>query len=144
MNESRTLERRYRRLIALYPRRFRQAREEEMLAVLMSGARDDQRWPRPAEIVNLTRHAAPSRLRNGPPPETVARRYPRSVLAVRLLLGIWLLILTVLLTRKTLWGLTVLLAEALNIYLAARAYLFMHDRNDGGGAQPPSTISPTQ
>ncbi len=115
-----------------------------MLSVLMSGAREGQRWPRPGEIVNLARHAAPSRIRNGPPPESVARHHPRTVLTIRVLLGIWLLVLTVLLTRKSLWGLTVLLAEALNIYLAARAYLFMHDRNDGGGAQPPSTISPTQ
>jgi hypothetical protein len=144
MNESRTLERRYRRLIALYPSRFKKHREEEMLAVLMSGARDDQRWPRPAEVVNLMRHAAPSRLRNGPPPEAVARRYPRSVLAIRVLLGIWLLVLTVLLTNKSPWGLTVLLAEALNIYLATRAYLFMHDGGGNGGSQSPTGVSPTQ
>jgi hypothetical protein len=144
MNESRTLERRYRRLLALYPSKFRRRREEEMISVLMSGARDDQRWPRPSEIVNLARHAAPSRLRNGPPPESPARHYPRTVLTIRVLLGIWLLVLTVLLTRQSAWGLTVLLAEALNIYLAARAYVFMRDRDSPGGSQPPTTITPTR
>ena len=141
MNDSRKLERRYRRLVALYPMRFRRQREEEMVAVLMAGAREGQRWPRPAEVLNLTRHAAPSRLRQGPPPDSFARRHPRSLLTIRVLLGIWLLVLTVLLCRYTLWGLTVLLAEALNVYLAARAYMFLR-HGDGGG--PPSTISPTR
>jgi hypothetical protein len=38
MTDSSGLERRYRRLLALYPRAFRTEREEEMLAVLMAGA----------------------------------------------------------------------------------------------------------
>ncbi|HTU31061.1 MAG TPA: hypothetical protein VMF07_16855 [Solirubrobacteraceae bacterium] len=139
MNESKTLERRYRRLIAMYPRKFRQRREEEMLSVLMSGAHDGQRWPRPAEIVNLARHATPSRLRNGPPPESFARRHPRSVLTIRVLLGIWLLVLTVAFTLRTPWGLAFLLAEALNVYLFARTLVWKRD--GGGGSEPPSTLS---
>ena len=144
MNESKALERRYRRLLALYPSRFRQYRTEEMVAVLMSGARDGQRWPRPAEVVNLARHAAPSRVRQGPPPGSFAYRHPRGVLAIRVLLGVWLLVLTVLLTRQTPWGLTVLLAEALNIYLALRAAALVRNGDGDDGSQPPTGISPTR
>jgi hypothetical protein len=139
MNESNTLEGRYRRLIALYPSKFRARREDEMVSVLMSGAREGQRWPRPSEIVNLTRHATPSRLRNGPPPDSFARRHPRGLLAIRVLLGIWLLVLTVVFTLRTPWGLAFLLAEALNVYLFARTYMW---RRDGGGSsEPPGTLS---
>jgi hypothetical protein len=136
MNDSSTLERRYRRLLALYPMRFRRQREEEMIAVLMAGAGEGQRWPRPAEVLNLTRHAAPSRLRQGPPPGSFARRHPRTLLTIRVLLGIWLLVLTIVLTRYSAWGLTVLLAEALNLYLLARAYVYLRD---GGGDSGPRT-----
>ncbi len=146
MNESKALERRYRRLVGLYPSKFRQRREDEMVAVLMAGARDGQRWPRPSEIVNLARHATPSRLHDGPPPESFARRHPRGVLTIRLLLGIWLLVLTVVFTMRTPWGLAFLLIEALNVYLFARTFVWRHDGGDGeqGGAQPPTTVTPTR
>ena len=44
--DSRKLEWRYRRLLALYPKRFRREREQEILAVLMSGAEHGQERPR--------------------------------------------------------------------------------------------------
>lgn len=47
------LESRYRRLLAWYPRSHRQVYEEEMLAVLVAGARPDQRRPTMGEAVNL-------------------------------------------------------------------------------------------
>jgi hypothetical protein len=139
MNDSQTLERRYRRLVGLYPSKFRQAREDEMVAVLMAGAHDGQRWPRLREVTNLSRHAAPSRLHDGPPADGFARRYPRTLLTIRALLFVWLLILTVVFTMRTPWGLAFLLAEALNVYLFARTYVW---RRDGGGSsQPPGTLS---
>ena len=76
-----------------------------MVSVLMEGARDGQRWPRPAEVVNLLRHAAPSRLRQGPPPGSFARRHPRGVITIRILVGLWLVVVTVFLCRYTLWAL---------------------------------------
>ncbi|MGH3414090.1 MAG: hypothetical protein ACRDPH_13525 [Marmoricola sp.] len=138
MTASGTLERRYRRLLALYSRDFRREREDEMLTVLMAGARDGQRWPRPAEVVNLLYHAAPSRLRQGPPPGSFARRHPRGVITTRILVGIWLMILTALLCRYSLWALFMLVFVALHAYLAARTAAFM---NDEGGGEPPSAIS---
>jgi hypothetical protein len=51
------LERRYRRLLALYPSRHRSAYLDEMLAALLAGAGPDQRFPRVAEVVDLVRGA---------------------------------------------------------------------------------------
>jgi hypothetical protein len=136
---SRTLERRYRRLLAMYPQKFRREREEEMVSVLMDGARDGQRWPRPAEVVNLLRHAAPSRLRQGPPPGSLARRHPRGVITTRILVALWLVVVTVFLCRYTLWALLMLVFVALHAYLAARTAAFIRD--DQANDEPPSATS---
>jgi hypothetical protein len=48
MTDSTHLERRYRRMLAFYPKAFRQEREQEILSVLMSGAAEGQRRPRSA------------------------------------------------------------------------------------------------
>ncbi len=64
------LERRYRRLLAWYPAAFRREREEEMLAVLLAGARRGQRRPGLAESADLIRRAIGVRIRllgAGPP-----------------------------------------------------------------------------
>ncbi len=47
------LERRYRRLLACYPARYRRVHEDEMLAVLMSGAPDGKHRPGLAEAADL-------------------------------------------------------------------------------------------
>jgi len=47
------LERGYRRLLALYPARYRRVHEEELLAVLMTAAADGQDRPRLAEATDL-------------------------------------------------------------------------------------------
>jgi hypothetical protein len=57
------LERRYRRLLAWYPEPFRSRREDEMLAVLMAGARPGQRWPGLAESADVIWSALGMRLR---------------------------------------------------------------------------------
>jgi hypothetical protein len=52
-----SLERGYRRLLAWYPRSFRREHDDEMLAVLMAGARDGQRRPRLMEAADVLRSA---------------------------------------------------------------------------------------
>jgi hypothetical protein len=94
------LERRYRRLLAWYPRGFRLEYEQEMLAVLMAGSGGGQRRPRLAEVADLIRGAAWTRLcPTARPPRTV-------VAAVRLMyvgaLGQLLTLVTVLATLGTL------------------------------------------
>jgi hypothetical protein len=57
------LERGYRRWLRCYPEWFRRQHEAEVLAVLMTGARADQRRPDRAECLDLVRGAIGMRLR---------------------------------------------------------------------------------
>lgn len=72
MTDQAQLERRYRRLLAWYPRTFRRENEEEILAVLMAGASDGQRRPGLAEAADLMRSGLSMRLRL--PPSTRSAR----------------------------------------------------------------------
>src|ERR1700733_2329511 len=56
------LERAYRRLVGLYPRSFRRESTEEIIAVLLATAREDQRRPSLMETADLLRGAALARL----------------------------------------------------------------------------------
>lgn len=67
MTDSVRLERRYRRLLAWYPRAFRREHEEEILYVLMAGAEDGHWRPGLAESADLLRSAVWMRLRPGAP-----------------------------------------------------------------------------
>ncbi|GGO32107.1 hypothetical protein [Micromonospora parathelypteridis] len=59
------LERRYRRLLAVYPWEHRRAYEDEMLAVLVAGARPGQRRPAAGDAMNLVGAGLRARLRVG-------------------------------------------------------------------------------
>ena len=80
MTDQEQLERGYRRLLAWYPRAFRNEHGPEILAVLMAGARDGQRRPGLAESANLIRSGLWMRLRPG---------VPRSARTVRA--AVWLM-----------------------------------------------------
>jgi len=80
MTDSKDLERRYRRLLACYPRAFRSEYEQEILAVLMAGAEDGQQRPRLGEAADLIRTATWMRLR-----PRVPRSQPTVLWAVRLM-----------------------------------------------------------
>jgi hypothetical protein len=72
MNEAARLERGYRRLLAWYPRAFRQENSEEILAVLLACAQDGQRRPGVAASADLIKGAIRMRLRPpGRPPRAV-------------------------------------------------------------------------
>jgi hypothetical protein len=62
VSDSAELERRYRRLLAWYPRAFRQEHEQEILGVLMAGADEGQQRPRLGEAADLIRYAVWMRL----------------------------------------------------------------------------------
>ena len=62
MSDSAGLERRYRQLLAGYPRAFRREHEQEILAVLMAGAGEGQQQPRLGEAANLIKYALWMRL----------------------------------------------------------------------------------
>lgn len=71
MDESARLERRYRRLLACYPRAFRRENEEEILAVLLACAQDGQQRPGFAASVDLLKGALRARLWPASPPRRV-------------------------------------------------------------------------
>jgi hypothetical protein len=80
MSNSADLERGYRRVLACYPKAFRQENEEEILGVLMDTAEEGQQRVGLAEAAALVRGGLRMRLRPGP------SRPPRTVLAaVRLM-----------------------------------------------------------
>jgi hypothetical protein len=81
MSEQAELERRYRRLLACYPRTFRRENEEEILAVLLACAQQGQRRPGLAASADLIKGAIQARLRPAP-------GQPRNVrIAIRLMCG---------------------------------------------------------
>ncbi len=63
MSESAALERGYRRLLACYPQPFRREQADEVLAVLMAGARPGQRRPGLGEAADVIKSALRMRLR---------------------------------------------------------------------------------
>ena len=73
MNDA-TLERRYRWLLRWYPPSFRDDNADELLGVLMTGARDGQRWPSAAETADILRGALRMRFRL-PRPGTESRSW---------------------------------------------------------------------
>lgn len=82
----------YRRLLACYPRRFRDERGEELLAVLLTSARDGQHRPGLLESADLVRNGLGMRLR--PDTSRSARRGWSDALAIYSLAGPVLLLLT--------------------------------------------------
>lgn len=113
-----SLERRYRRLLSLYPKTFREARREEMLTTLLDGAEQDRTRPRADEAVNLVGHA----LKMQTLESEIAIRHPFALLAFRAILAVWIIIASVILFTAGLWvwGLVVLAFFPLNAYLADR------------------------
>ena len=80
ISESASLEHGYRRLLAWYPKWFRLQNTEEVLAVLMACAQDDQARPSLEAAVDLLKGAARMRMRPRP-------GQPRTVFA-----AVWLMI----------------------------------------------------
>ncbi len=81
MSDVTCLERRYRRLLALYPTAFRREHEDEMLVVLMAGARNGRRRPGLADSADLIRNAIWMRMH-----PWAQRPAPTMVWALRLML----------------------------------------------------------
>ncbi|WCN79311.1 hypothetical protein [Micromonospora sp. LH3U1] len=87
------LERRYRRLLAVYPWEHRRSYEDEMLAVLLADARPGQRRPAAADVRNLVGAGLRARLRVGARGFTEPT-WPDAATVTGLLVGLVLLALT--------------------------------------------------
>jgi hypothetical protein len=125
MNDDPDLERRYRRVLACYPAAFRRGHQQEMLSVLMAGAEQGQRWPRLAEIADLLRGATSMRIRRRLQRSWAWEyRHWRVTVPLRVLSGLWLVVLTGILYGSGLggwWGVLLVPAAALHFYVAYRS-----------------------
>ena len=142
MTDSTDLERRYRRLLALYPKPFRREHGQEILSVLMAGAAPGQRRPGLAASGDLFKHAMVARWRHALNWESTHR--PGLWLWVRMLSGLWLVILTGILCQAGMWwGLALLAPAALHFYLALRLIRVLETGAGGAGgsnSSPPSVM----
>lgn len=133
MTNSRRLERRYRRLLAFYPKAFRRDHEEEILAVLMATAAEGQQRPRVAESADLLANAMVMRVRQTKVPGPWEYQHAGLMLPVRVVIGLWLVFLTAVLYgygRGGWWGALLVPAATLHFYIA---YRLKHPRPE----QPP-------
>ena len=122
-DDRRQLERRYRRWVALYPQSFRADHEDEMIAVLMQGARPDQTRPRPAEAVNLAAHGLGRRVTSPRFPSNWERAHANIMFPVRILIALWLCFISAVLIgdhRGEPWLLLTVPALLLHLYIAYR------------------------
>jgi hypothetical protein len=123
MTGSSRLERRYRSLLALYPKAFRREHEQEILSVLMAAAPEGQKRPRLAESADLVRSAIVMRLRQTQIPTSWEYRHTRLMLPVRVVTCVWLVFLTAVLYgygRGGWWGAVLVPAAALHLYIVYR------------------------
>ena len=95
MTDSPDLERRYRRLLACYPRGFRGEHAEEVLAVLMASAPQGQKRPRLAESVDVAWSALKMRLQ-GPGPASENRPWMDALALFSLVAPLFLLLVDIL------------------------------------------------
>ncbi|MEX2558243.1 MAG: hypothetical protein WEB06_21745 [Actinomycetota bacterium] len=82
-----SLETRYRRLLALYPRDHRAAHEEEMIGVLLAVAKPGQRWPGIRDTADVLRGALLIRLRRARP-ERLGREWSDALAIVSVLASV--------------------------------------------------------
>jgi hypothetical protein len=123
MTEPSRLERRYRSLLAFYPKAFRREHEQEILSVLMAAAAEGQKSPRLAESADLIRSAILMRLRQTKVPTAWEYRHARLMLPVRIVTAVWLVFLTAVLYgygRGGWWGALLVPAAALHLYIVYR------------------------
>lgn len=132
MKDSAALEQRYRRLLALYPRGYRQEHEQEILSVLMAGATSDQRRPELAESADLLSNATRWRLRT-PRHVWEEGHRPRLWVWIRVIIGAWLVLLTVILCSfGHWWALALLPFAAAHFFLALRLGYFVESQPHTG------------
>jgi hypothetical protein len=126
-NSNARLERRYRRLLGLYPRSYREQHGEDMLGVLMADSGKRGSRSRLTSALDLVRAAFLVHTRYWWEMRVATERgrlavsHPLFVIRVRLAVAVWLCILTaVLCARGYWWGLTILLFVVAHLVLAGR------------------------
>jgi hypothetical protein len=127
-DSSQALERRYRRLLRLYPRSYREKHGEELLGVLMTDEDRGARHSRLAASLDLLRGAILVhtrywwQMRSAVEHDRLAVRHPLVVIRVRLAVAIWLCIVAGVLWSRGYWwlGAGVALFIVVHLILAGR------------------------
>ena len=126
MRDSTQLERRYQRLLAFYPTAFRREHEQEMLAVLLSGAADGRRRPSVDEAIDLVSNAIFMRLSQMFEKlfvRSYERQHRRLLWGFRIVWGLVLLGLAILALSSGSWlALLFLVAAAADFVFGYRIY----------------------
>jgi hypothetical protein len=133
------LERRYRRLLALYPRSYREQHGEDLLGVLMAGAAGRRDHPGFMERLDLL-HSAVSvharywwEMRVARDRNSWAVRHPRAVVRVRLAVALWLTFVTVMLCVAGYWWLAAPVAFFIGLHLLFASRAASHGWPPDGG-----------
>jgi hypothetical protein len=126
-NSNARLERRYRRLLGLYPRSYREQHGEDMLGVLLADSNKSGSRSRLGSALDLVRNAILVHtrywweMRAATEHGRLAVRHPLVVIRIRLAVAVWLCVVTgVLCARGYWWGLGFLLFVAAHLVLAGR------------------------
>jgi hypothetical protein len=123
MTDHSALERRYRRWLALYPKSFRADHEDEMVAVLMQGAKPGQTHPRARETADLAAHGLRRRASAARLPGDWERAHANIMFPGRIIVALWLCFISAMLIgyhRGELWLLVLVPAIVLHLYIAYR------------------------
>lgn len=130
------LERRYRRLLGLYPQSYREQHGEDMLGTLMTGVDDDARRPRPAATLDLLRGALLVHTRYWWQMRTgiidtggFPTRHPQLVIRIRLATALWLCVPTTFLIVRGWWWWGVLVGVFIPIHLLLARRIAMRRRD---------------
>jgi hypothetical protein len=123
------LERRYRRLLRLYPRSYQDQHGQDMLGVLMSGAASGKSRPDFMETLDLLHSALTVharywwQMRTATQRQSLAVRNARWVIRIRLVVVAWLTFITVMLCIAGYWwiALGVVFCIALHLLFVRRA-----------------------
>ncbi|MHB1570313.1 MAG: hypothetical protein ACYC0H_14060 [Solirubrobacteraceae bacterium] len=119
MSQPDALERRLRLLLKVYPKTFREGHEQEMLSVLMAEAGEDRRRPSFLDVVNVATNGLLMRTRRQKFYSAWALSHSHAVITIRVISGVWLVILSgILCAIGYRWGLVLLLPAGLHFYLA--------------------------
>lgn len=123
------LERRYRRLFRVFPRSYRDQHGEDMLGVLMNGARGGRSRPGFMETLDLLHSALTVharywwQMRTARERQSLVVRNARLVIRIRLAIMAWLTFITVMLCVAGYWwiALGVVICIALHLLFVRRA-----------------------
>ena len=133
------LERRYRRLLRLYPRSYREQHGEDMLGVLMDGADGTKGRPGFMETLDLLHGALTVharywwQMRRAKEDQSLVVRHPRAVIRIRLAVAAWLTFVAVMLFIAGYWWIAAFVVFCIALHLLFVSRAASHEWPPSGG-----------